>query len=69
MIAVAAEQRGPGIGCIRLRRIPDATADSLQAFVQEAVATGSLLHTGGLSIGSAIGHCRPLSVSLMATAS
>lgn len=48
MIAVAAEERGPGIGRIRLRRIPDATADSLQAFVQEAVAPGSLLHTDGL---------------------
>ena len=48
MIAVAAEERGPGIGRIRLRRIPNATADSLQAFVQEAVAPGSLLHTDGL---------------------
>jgi transposase-like protein len=48
MIAVAAEERGPGIGRIRLRRIPDATADNLQAFVQEAVAPGSLLHTDGL---------------------
>src|SRR5438094_306074 len=47
-IAVAAEERGPGIGRIRLRRIPNATADSLQAFVQEAVAPGSLLHTDGL---------------------
>src|SRR2546425_9959011 len=46
-IAVAAEERGPGIGRIRLRRIPNATADSLQAFVQEAVAAGSLLHTDG----------------------
>jgi transposase-like protein len=48
MIAVAAEKRGPGIGRIRLRRIPDATADNLQTFVQEAVAPGSLLHTDGL---------------------
>ena len=48
MIAVAAEERGPGIGRIRLRRIPDATANSLQAFVQDAVAPGSVLHTDGL---------------------
>src|SRR5438309_1950502 len=48
MIAVAAEERGPGVGRIRLRRIPNATADSLQAFVQDAVAPGSLLHTDGL---------------------
>ena len=48
MIAAAAEKRGAGIGRIRLRRIPNATADSLQAFVQDAVAPGSLLHTDGL---------------------
>jgi transposase-like protein len=48
LIAVAAEENGEGTGRIRMRRIPDATADSLQAFVQEAVAPGSLLHTDGL---------------------
>ena len=48
LIAVAAEENGDGVGRIRMRRIPDATADSLQAFVQEAVAPGSLLHTDGL---------------------
>lgn len=48
LIAVAAEENGEGIGRIRMRRIPDATADSLQAFVQAAVAPGSLLHTDGL---------------------
>jgi transposase-like protein len=47
MIAVAAEERGAGIGRIRLRRIANATAASLQAFVQEAVEPGSLLHTDG----------------------
>ena len=48
LIAVACEEDGEGIGRIRMRRIPDATADSLQAFIQEAVAPGSLLHTDGL---------------------
>ena len=48
LIAVAAEENGEGIGRIRMRRIPDATADSLQAFIQEAVVPGSLLHTDGL---------------------
>src|ERR1035437_8877617 len=48
LIGVACEEDGAGIGRIRMRRIPDATADSLQAFVQEAVAPGSLLHTDGL---------------------
>jgi len=47
LIAVAVEEAGPGIGRIRMRRIPDASADSLQAFVEEAVAPGSLLHTDG----------------------
>jgi transposase-like protein len=48
LIAVAAEEVGAGIGRIRLARIPDASADSLQAFVESAVAPGSLLHTDGL---------------------
>jgi transposase-like protein len=47
LIAVAAEEQGEGIGRIRMRRIPDASADSLQAFIEEAVAPGSLLHTDG----------------------
>ena len=45
---MAAEEDGGGIGRIRMRRIPDATADSLQAFVEAAVTPGSLLHTDGL---------------------
>jgi transposase-like protein len=48
MVAVAAEARGAGIGRIRLRRIPNATADSLQVFVQDAIEPGTLLHTDGL---------------------
>jgi len=48
MVAVAAEVRGRRIGRIRLRRVPNATADALQAFVQTAVAPGSVLHTDGL---------------------
>jgi transposase-like protein len=48
LIAVACEEDGEGIGRIRMRRIPDATADSLQAFVQETIEPGSLLHTDGL---------------------
>jgi transposase-like protein len=45
LIAVAAEEEGPGIGRIRMRRIPDASADSFQAFVEEAVEPGTLVHT------------------------
>jgi transposase-like protein len=47
LIGVAAEEVGEGIGRIRMRRIPDASAASLQAFVEEAVEPGSLLHTDG----------------------
>jgi transposase-like protein len=47
LIAVAAEAVGKGIGRIRMRRIPDASSDSLQAFVEEAVAPGSLVLTDG----------------------
>jgi transposase-like protein len=47
LIAVAVEELGPRTGRIRMRRIPDASADSLQAFIQDAVEPGSLLHTDG----------------------
>jgi transposase-like protein len=47
LVAVAVEVTGKKMGRIRMRQIPDASADSLQAFVEEAVAPGSLLHTDG----------------------
>jgi transposase-like protein len=47
LIVVAAEEVGDGIGRIRMRRIPDGSADSLQAFVKAAVEPGSLVHTDG----------------------
>ena len=47
LIVVAAEEVGHGIGRIRMRRIPDASADSLQAFVEEAIEPGSVVHTDG----------------------
>jgi len=47
LIAVAVEEVGAGMGRIRMRRIPDASADSLQHFVEEAVTPGSFLHTDG----------------------
>ena len=37
LVAVAAQVDGKGIGRIRLRRIPDASAKSLETFVKEAV--------------------------------
>lgn len=47
LVAVAAEQDGRGIGRIRLRRIEDASAASLEAFLEEAIAPGALVHTDG----------------------
>ena len=37
LVVVAAQQDGPRIGRIRLRRVPDASAPSLSAAIQEAV--------------------------------
>ncbi len=47
LVAVAAEEDGRGMGRIRLRRIADASAASLEAFVEEAIQPGSLVHTDG----------------------
>jgi transposase-like protein len=47
LIAVAAQEDGKGIGRIRMRRVPDASAGSLHPFVLESVELGSVLHTDG----------------------
>ncbi|MBI4737442.1 MAG: IS1595 family transposase [candidate division NC10 bacterium] len=47
LIIVAAEEDGAGIGRIRMRRIPDASADSVQPFIVEVVTPGSVVHTDG----------------------
>jgi transposase-like protein len=47
LIVVAAQEDGNAIGRIRMRRIPDASAESLMPFVQDAIAPGSLVHTDG----------------------
>ena len=47
LIVVAAEAVGRGIGRIRMRRIPDASAASLGAFIAEAVEPGTEVHTDG----------------------
>ena len=49
LIVVAAEHAGRRIGRIRLRHIPDASADSLQGFIDDVVEPGSLVHTDGWS--------------------
>ena len=47
LVIIACEERGRGIGRIRLRHIPDASATSLLAFIQEAIGPGSVVHTDG----------------------
>jgi transposase-like protein len=47
MIAVVAEEDGRGIGRIRMRRIADASADSLVPFIEDSVEPGSVVHTDG----------------------
>ncbi len=47
LVVIAAQADGPGIGRIRMRMIPDASADSLHAFVIGCIEPGSTLHTDG----------------------
>jgi len=47
LIVVAAEEVGRGIGRIRLRRVPDGSADSLQGFIDDVVEPRSRVHTDG----------------------
>ena len=47
LVIVAAEEVGRGIGRIRMRRIPDGKARTLQAFIDEAIEPGSDVHPDG----------------------
>ena len=47
IVVVAAQEEGRGIGRIRLRRIPDASADSLLTFIRDVAEPGSIVHTDG----------------------
>jgi len=47
LVAVACEERGKGIGRIRLRRIDDASGHALETFITEAIEPDSLVHTDG----------------------
>ena len=49
LIVVAAQEEATRIGRIRMRRVPDASAESLHPFVQAAIAPGSVVHTDGWS--------------------
>jgi transposase-like protein len=47
LVVIAAQVDGDGIGRIRVRRVPDASAASLEGFVKEALEPGTLAITDG----------------------
>jgi transposase-like protein len=47
LVVIAAEEDGEGMGRIRMARIADASAASLQGFIRSAVTPGSRVHTDG----------------------
>ncbi len=47
LIAVAAQEDGRGIGRIRMKRIGDASGESLLPFVKECIEPASVVHTDG----------------------
>jgi len=49
LVAIAAQVDGKRIGRIRMRCIPDASFESLLAFITQTIAPGSLIHTDGWS--------------------
>lgn len=53
LVIIAAEKNGNRIGRIRLRRVPDASAESLEGAVQQAAILGSVICTDGWK-----GYCR-----------
>jgi transposase-like protein len=47
LVLIAAQAAGKGIGRIRLKRVPNASAASLEAAVKEAIEPGSYVETDG----------------------
>lgn len=47
LVIIAAQEDGAGIGRIRMRRVADASAPSLESFIAENIAPGSVIHTDG----------------------
>lgn len=46
-VVVAVEVRGQGSGRVRMKIIPNASGDTLSAFVKDTVAPGAIVHTDG----------------------
>ena len=62
LVVVAAQEDGRGIGRIRMRRIADASAESVIPFVEESIQPGSVVHTvfGGVARCCEGGACPAL---------
>lgn len=50
LIIVAAEEDGPGIGRIRMRRLPTLTRAQAHGFIRTAIEPGSTVRTDGLNV-------------------
>jgi transposase-like protein len=48
-VVIAVEERGRGMGRVRMKRVTDASAGSLEGFVKLVVTRGSVVHTDGYS--------------------
>ena len=47
LVVIAAQEDGRRIGRIRMRRIPDASSQSLHRFLEDSIEPGSVIHTDG----------------------
>jgi ISXO2-like transposase domain len=47
VVTIAVEKRGRGIGSVRFARVPDSSADSLLAAIEELIEPGSVVATDG----------------------
>ena len=56
LIVIAVQAEGKAIGRIRMRVIPDASADSLHGFVKDCIEPGSTIHTDGWPGYSGLGR-------------
>jgi transposase-like protein len=54
IVVIAAEEGGPGIGRIRMRRVLDLSSDSLLGFIENAVGRGSTVRTDGFATYKAL---------------
>jgi len=65
LVVIAAQEDGKGIGRIRFRQIPDASADTLNLFIRDSVVPGSVIHTDGwkgYSSVSSLGYTHEVTV-------